>query len=661
MAEATTCPKCGRALPIDAPAEICPKCLMQAALASEPAAEEPTVARHGNFVPPPLEQLAKVFSELDFLELIGRGGMGAVYKARQRALDRTVAVKILPPEVGADPAFAERFTREARALAKLSHQNIVSIFDFGERDGQFYFVMEYVDGANLRRLIENGETRTEEALAIIPQVCEALQFAHAEDIVHRDIKPENILVDKQGRVKIADFGLAKLIGKTPTRNSLTGTHQVMGTPHYMAPEQMQASRDVDHRADIYSLGVVFYEMLTGELPIGRFALPSKKARIDVRLDEVVLRALENEPERRYQRANEVKTDVESISHSALPGEKATSVPPRRESIASQAVADHRDIRDQAILSELAAPSTTMMVVGALMAGGHLFALLTGLQNSGESDTAPIYLPGVIVGCLVFCGGLSLRYLWSLGWAYAGAIAALVPASPGWLISAFVGVWIFNVLSRPGVRAAFANQTRPVTKSAEPRFSRKAIIGAIWAPFFFVALLCSVITTTETRSPVIEESRIAVTQETETDDGVPSARTSLQEDPRRTTPSFGPAWWQWVLIVTVLPLGLTAPFGTTILGLMSISDIRHSHGRVIGMPLALVDAIGYPLLVLDALLLALSVFLVLIVVFFFEAAGHRGISVLAVAAPAGLIAIPLCAVTDALLVRAAWRRSTQGLK
>jgi serine/threonine protein kinase len=147
----------------------------------------------------------------------------------------------------------------------------------------------------------------------VPQICEALQYAHDQGVVHRDIKPENILLDKRGQVKIADFGLAKLLGQEAADSALTGSRQVMGTPHYMAPEQMEKPLAVDHRADIYSLGVVFYEMLTGELPLGRFAPPSQRVHVDVRLDEVVFRALEKEPERRYQHASEVKTEVESIT------------------------------------------------------------------------------------------------------------------------------------------------------------------------------------------------------------------------------------------------------------------------------------------------------------------------------------------------------------
>ena len=215
-------------------------------------------------------------------------------------------------EAGADPGFAERFTREARALARLSHPNIVAIYDFGHVNGLHYFIMEFVDGLNLRQLEQAGRLSPREALQIIPQICEALQFAHDEGIVHRDIKPENVLLDKKGRVKIADFGLARILGHEPEDFRLTRAREVMGTPHYMAPEQVEKPQSVDHRADIYSLGVVFYEMLTGELPLGKFAPPSQKVQIDVRLDEVVLRALEKEPARRYQQASEVKTDMETI-------------------------------------------------------------------------------------------------------------------------------------------------------------------------------------------------------------------------------------------------------------------------------------------------------------------------------------------------------------
>src|SRR5262249_10863233 len=273
------------------------------------------------FVPPAPAVLAKHFPQLEIFELLGQGGMGAVYKARQRHLNRLVALKILPPEAAQIPSFAERFEREAQALAQLSDPHIVAIYDFGllgepgasVPGGLFYFLMEFVDGVNLRQLLRDNKLKPREALVIVPQICEALQYAHDEGIVHRDIKPENILIDKKGRVRIADFGLAKLLGREATPQPLTGSRQVMGTPHYMAPKQMENPQAVDHRADIYSLGVVFYEMLTGELPLGHFAPPSQKVQVDVRLDEVVLRSLEKEPERRYQHASDVKSEVEHIS------------------------------------------------------------------------------------------------------------------------------------------------------------------------------------------------------------------------------------------------------------------------------------------------------------------------------------------------------------
>jgi tRNA A-37 threonylcarbamoyl transferase component Bud32 len=322
MSEMKRCPQCQAEIPAGAPEGLCPQCLLQAGLASHADAADPKTAPYSpsaaSFVPPTPAELQAAFPQLEILDLLGKGGMGAVYRARQPGLDRQVAVKILPPEISRDPAFAERFTREARALARLNHPNIVGVYDFGQTGGYCYFVMEYIDGVNLRQAMRAGELKPAEALKIVPQICDALQFAHDEGIVHRDIKPENILLDKKGRVKIADFGLAKLLGKTPHDVSLTGTQQVMGTMHYMAPEQFEGSRDVDHRADIYSLGVTFYEMLTGELPIGRFAPPSQKVQIDVRLDEVVLRSLEKAPEQRYQHASEIKTEMETIARGPAP-------------------------------------------------------------------------------------------------------------------------------------------------------------------------------------------------------------------------------------------------------------------------------------------------------------------------------------------------------
>ncbi len=353
------CPACGVEIPAVAPAGMCPKCLLNnaapaadtsvdddatvfmessaAPLSPEAKAmQEATRSRESN-VPsphdpkkgaqqfaPPVDELAQLFPDLEILELLGAGGMGAVYKARQPRLDRLVALKILSCPREYHDNFALRFEREAQLLAKLNHPNIVTIFDFGEleRSGDndeennlFYFMMEYVDGADLNRLIHDGGLEPQQALALVPQICDALQFAHDEGITHRDIKPANILVDQKGNVHIADFGLAKLIGADQEEAMMTGltmTGTSMGTPHYMAPEQWDAPEKVDHRVDIYSLGVVFYEMLTGQRPHGVFEPPSEKTQVDHRIDSVVLKAMEKEPEERYQQASEVKEDVTRV-------------------------------------------------------------------------------------------------------------------------------------------------------------------------------------------------------------------------------------------------------------------------------------------------------------------------------------------------------------
>ena len=207
--EPKTCSKCGGPIPTDAPQGLCPKCLLL-------GVSMPTEAGKGALpkgAPPTREEVAAAFPQLEILEFIGQGGMGFVFKARQPKLDRFVALKILPQSLAADPAFAERFIREGRLLARLNHPNIVTVHDFGQASGFFYLLMEFVDGVNLRQAMKAGRFTPAQALAIVPRICEALQFAHNEGILHRDIKPENILLDAKGRVKIADFGIAKLMGE----------------------------------------------------------------------------------------------------------------------------------------------------------------------------------------------------------------------------------------------------------------------------------------------------------------------------------------------------------------------------------------------------------------------------------------------------------------
>jgi len=312
MSEETLCQRCGA--PFSGPQShqpTCPKCLMELGLSVSSlwitgSGEAPSP-------PPAPEEIQRLLPDYRVASILGQGGMGVVYRAHQLRLQRDVALKVLPPGGQRDDSFPARFEREARALAALSHPGITTIFDFGEAEGHCWFAMELVEGVNLRELMRTQKLSPAQALDIVGQVCAALQYAHSQDVVHRDIKPENVLVDRDGVVKITDFGLAKVLGRSEGASGLTGSYQVMGTPHYMAPEQIERPGRVDHRADIYSLGVVFYELLTGELPIGRFGPPSGRAQIDVRLDEVVLRTLEKEPERRYQAAQEVATAVSSIA------------------------------------------------------------------------------------------------------------------------------------------------------------------------------------------------------------------------------------------------------------------------------------------------------------------------------------------------------------
>ena len=210
---------------------LCPECLVKSGL---PTGSEPPPARGAagaQFVPLQVGEIARLFPQLEILGFLGQGGMGAVYKARQPALDRLVALKILAPAMAGGAGFAERFNREARALARLNHPNIVAVYDFGKAGALHYLLMEFVDGSNLREVEQAGRLSPEQAVAIVPQICEALQFAHNEGVVHRDIKPENILLDKKDRVKIADFGIAKMVGMSGGQETLTGARDVMGTPH----------------------------------------------------------------------------------------------------------------------------------------------------------------------------------------------------------------------------------------------------------------------------------------------------------------------------------------------------------------------------------------------------------------------------------------------
>lgn len=267
----------------------------------------------------------------ELLELLGKGGMGEVWRAKQTSLSRQVAVKILPSKFATDREFVARFEKEATALAALNHPNVVQIIDRGQAGSHYYFAMELVSGVNLRELLTGRRLSAKDALRIVVQVARAIDYAHEQKVVHRDLKPENVLVDPRGHVKIADFGLAGM--KDSEKNiALTATAVAMGTVNYMAPEQRRDAKHVDHRADLYSLGVLVYELLTGELPLGRFKLPSEKVRgLSPVIDDVVGRLLETEPEQRPARASEVAELLEPLIETAgsvAPSRLASTVPGR---------------------------------------------------------------------------------------------------------------------------------------------------------------------------------------------------------------------------------------------------------------------------------------------------------------------------------------------
>jgi serine/threonine protein kinase len=264
----------------------------------------------GSFVPPTPVELAERLPNLEVTEMLGHGGMGVVYKGRQPFLDRLVAIKLIRPDFDSEES-QQNFIREARSLAKLTHPYIVNVFDCGKAGELYYFVMEYVEGKSLRQLIAQKAVSQRDVLDFVPQIGEALQYAHDLGIVHRDVKPENVIVDRRRRVRLVDFGLAKWLGHAGAPASADTA--VAGTWGYIAPEQISMPESVDHRADIFSSGVVCYEMLTGRVPHSEFEPPSKAAAADPRFDPIVARALERDRERRYQQMNEMNADVRLLT------------------------------------------------------------------------------------------------------------------------------------------------------------------------------------------------------------------------------------------------------------------------------------------------------------------------------------------------------------
>ena len=557
--------------------------------------------------------------------------MGAVYKARQIKLNRIVALKILPPGTGQEPAFAARFTREAQALAQLNHPGIVTLYEFGETSGQFYFLMEFVDGVNLRQLLAGSRVSAREALAIVPQICDALQFAHDQGIVHRDIKPENILMDRRGRVKVADFGLAKIMGAPTTAPSdtlaptggegrgeratvLTDVSKVMGTPQYMSPEQIQAPGEVDNRADIYALGVVFYQMLTGELPGKKLEPPSTKVQIDVRLDAVVLRALEKTPELRYQQVSDVKTMCETIASTPPPASP-------RETPSGTGAAPVREQPDLLSKILLFPP-----IVG--VRNGRRVIHWAGARSNG------ILLMGVMT---VVIAGAALA-----GDPFPNSVVAIALFVFGMLVTGVVRDCRKPIEQLPSLDDKEVSKTPPAGPGASPaqppRFSRTAIVGACWAAFSIFAVLFLI----QLRNPFL---------------GVP--------------PTSIAALAKLIIVLLLIP-SYTAPFGTTILGWVAVSQIRRSAGKLHGLWLAVFDGLLFPLLALDGVFIWVVRRLVQIFVEFysnFSNLNNPQVHPSFTTQLANLfsqhselvafIAVSIIIVVDLLIIRAVWRAVNGG--
>lgn len=272
---------------------------------------------HESFQPPELEQLAELLPNLEFQAFIAKGGMGAVYRARQRSLDRDVAIKILPRELGADPEFHASFETEAKAMARLNHPNLIAVYDYGDVDGMPYIVMEYVDGKSLYHSAWNKKIDPKQAVEITLGICRGLAHAHESGVIHRDIKPANILLTPKAEPKIGDFGLAR-----PA--DYDGPGLVMGTPGYSAPEFLENHETADARADLFAVGVILHELVTGQRPDGEDDEP-KKPTGNLRLDAIWRKAADPDPNRRYNNAAEMAEALEGWMRN--PGPMTAGPPP----------------------------------------------------------------------------------------------------------------------------------------------------------------------------------------------------------------------------------------------------------------------------------------------------------------------------------------------
>src|ERR1700757_1109045 len=331
------CPKCGLEIPADAPEGGCPGCLLESGLrlldeeagveGEGGSASPKAINAFEECVPPRkserLEEMLGELGDYELLEEVGRGGQGVVFRARQKSLNRIVALKVINLGEWASKAHVKRFRREAEAAASLEHPSIVPIYEVGERDGSCYFSMKFVEGGQLDEVVRRAPMSIRQATELIAKMARTVHYAHEHGIVHRDIKPGNILLDVKGEPHLTDFGLARLV---ETESAMTRTMEVLGTPSYMAPEQAVGNNaQLTSATDVYGLGAVLYQLLTDHPPFAggttyetiKLVLDSEPRRprlwnrkIDRDLSTICLKCLEKDPKRRYSSALGLAQDLE---------------------------------------------------------------------------------------------------------------------------------------------------------------------------------------------------------------------------------------------------------------------------------------------------------------------------------------------------------------